>query len=479
MKIILAGYNVDAEALEKLRKAAGKDAALEEALSPESLSAAYARISRSPKSVDKLRAESRREIEKMRERNQRIVFEYGHSSIAEHACFNFDVLGVSRLAIEELESARLASYTEKSQRYVRMESDFYVPPQIEGTKLGGEYVEAAQRLGSIYKELAALLEERFPEEKNLANEDARYVLPLCAKTQLGMTVNARTLERSLRKLAGSELDECRELGAALHAEAVKVAPSLFLFTEPPLYENREAARKAAGAAFEILGLGADGGEETPSVNYKTVELLACDKDADKKIAASILFELYGGASYADCLKAVKAMSKKELSAFYKAHFADMTEFSPAWRQFETASFTFEIKLSAAAYGQLKRHRMATIVAQPYDVSIGVTLPYRIVQAKGEKLFYEAVKISEKMYDKTLGVLPSAAPYALLNAHMRRVLFTINAREAYHLARLRCDMHAQWDVRNVSDEIIALAKKAAPFAMSMACGKDAFARTKRK
>lgn len=475
MKIILAGYNVDAEALSKLEAAGGKSEAFEDALTPETLSAAYARISRSAKSVDRLRADMRREVEKMRSLNQRIVFEYGHASVAEHACFNFDVLGVSRLAIEELESSRLASYTEKSQRYVRIDSDFYVPPQIAGSKLESEYVAAVEELGRIYKELAKLLEERFPEEKQLANEDARYVLPLCAKTQLGMTVNARTLERMLRKLGGSSLEESIELGAALHEEAAKVAPSLFLFTDPNPYEDRAAMRKRLGDSFAKLEGRPDDDEDGDE--YRTVKLVSRDKDADKKIAAATLFELYAEASYEACLDAVNKMSKKELEAFYKTHFADMTEFSPAWRQFETANFTFEIKISAAAYGQLKRHRMVTIIAQPYDVSIGVTLPYRIVQAKGEKLFYEAVKISEKMYEKTLRVSEPDAPYMLLNAHMRKILMTLNAREAYHLARLRCDMHAQWDVRNLAGEIIALTKKSAPLAMSLACGKDAFARTK--
>lgn len=45
----------------------------------------------------------------------------GHSSIAEHAVFNLDILGVSRLAVETIERFRLCSYTEKSQRYVRLE----------------------------------------------------------------------------------------------------------------------------------------------------------------------------------------------------------------------------------------------------------------------------------------------------------------------------------------------------------------------
>ena len=52
MRVILAGFNVDIEALQEYKN--GKVI-----LTPESISAAYARISRSPKSVDGLRKEAR------------------------------------------------------------------------------------------------------------------------------------------------------------------------------------------------------------------------------------------------------------------------------------------------------------------------------------------------------------------------------------------------------------------------------------
>ncbi len=54
----------------------------------------------------------------------------GHSSIAEHAVFNIDVIGVSRLLVEEIEKFRLCSFTEKSQRYVLLKDDFVIPAEI-------------------------------------------------------------------------------------------------------------------------------------------------------------------------------------------------------------------------------------------------------------------------------------------------------------------------------------------------------------
>jgi len=129
MKVVLAGYNVDREALDEVRRAA--PARLD--LTPETLSASYARISRDARPVDELRRAARAEVDKARRSNRAIIFKMGHHSVAEHAVFNFDVMGVSRLAIEEIEKFRLGSYTEKSQRYITLGSDFVVPAEIVAT----------------------------------------------------------------------------------------------------------------------------------------------------------------------------------------------------------------------------------------------------------------------------------------------------------------------------------------------------------
>ena len=123
MKILLAGYNVDYNLIRELKE----KSALRQDITPETISAAYARISRSPKSVNELRADALTEVDKARKSNRNIVFEMGHSSVAEHAVFNIDVIGVSRLLTEEIEKFRLCSYTEKSQRYVLFDGDFVVP----------------------------------------------------------------------------------------------------------------------------------------------------------------------------------------------------------------------------------------------------------------------------------------------------------------------------------------------------------------
>jgi len=186
MQVNLAGYNIDSSLISKLQT---------ETATPEVISAAYARISRSEKSITELREQALKELEKARRSNQKIIFELGHSSVAEHSVFNFDLIGISRLLTELVETLRFASFTEKSQRYVAFSDDFVIPQELENTflkPLRDEYIQTMQALFDEYKEsLQAILEyykNNLPELKKSeiegkAKEDARYILPLATKTQ--------------------------------------------------------------------------------------------------------------------------------------------------------------------------------------------------------------------------------------------------------------------------------------------------------
>ena len=133
MEVILAGHNIDYEIIREIAAAHPE----RQDLTPETVAAAYARISRNPRPVNELRMLARGEVEKARASNRNIVFEMGHSSIAEHAVFNLDFLAVSRLLVEEIERFRLASYTEKSQRYVLLHRRFRHPRRGPPGRSGG------------------------------------------------------------------------------------------------------------------------------------------------------------------------------------------------------------------------------------------------------------------------------------------------------------------------------------------------------
>ncbi len=478
LKIILAGFNLDYETIQDAR-AASPGA---EHFTPETLSAAYARISRNPAPVNELRAAARKEVEKARRSNQSIVFDMGHSSIAEHAVFNIDVIGVSRLLVEEIEKFRLCSYTEKSQRYVLLQDDFVIPREVRDAGLAEAFTQTVKAQNAFYHRLyEGLLPWVFDQHRELASvaanrsmlegwakEDARYILCLATEAQLGMTLNTRNLELMLRRLAAHSLDEAKDYSRQLYDATRHIAPSLVRHTAATEYDTRtrenlrEIAKTIAGKA----------GRHPVEGPPEEVRLAWITPDADNRMAAALLHAA-SSLPLEKCLAAVASLSSTDKEALFKASFRSMKAWDAPLREFENVDLQFDLVVSASCFAQLKRHRMATLVAQDYDPALDVTVPPSIAAIGMEKTFRQMTARTEETFETIRRASHLAAPYILTNAHRKRVLMKMNARELYHIARLRADRHAQWDIRQLAEKMLALARKTMPLTLMMAGGKDQF------
>jgi flavin-dependent thymidylate synthase len=449
-------------------------------LTPETISAAYARISRNPKPVNELREIARQEVDRARKSNQNIIFGLGHSSVAEHATFNFDIIGASRFAVETIEHFRLASYTEKSQRYILFEDDFIVPEELKNTQFVEEYNSLIREQNQVYFQLYDILKPYFFEHhkllakdsknhrmlEGLAKEDARYVISLATQTQLGMTVNARTLENMIAKCNSHHLSEVNEYARLLYEATKNYAPSIVKYVEPTSYLKDK--KRSLLAYTQELNTNFSGDEKTLS----TAALIDFPADIDDKILATALFRLSEN-SYNKCVQKVKLLSESEKENFFKVMFRDMNSWDSVLREFEFASFTFQLVVSASNFGQLKRHRMANIITQDYSPNLGITIPESIVQTGQKNIFLDTIEKTNKFYWKLYKQFPELAPYVLTNAHRRRVLFKINMRELYHFLRMREDKHAQWDIRKTAEDIHNIIRKEIIWAGALLGGKNQF------
>jgi thymidylate synthase ThyX len=209
----------------------------------------------------------------------------------------------------------------------------------------------------------------------------------------------------------------------------------------------------------------------PRPAHESVTLVEATPEADRRLVASLLFGSTAR-SYAECWRRAGEMTAAEREDFVKAALRRMESWHAPQREFEHVSASFELIVSAACFAQLKRHRMATLTAQPYDPTLGVTVPASVREAGMESAFLEETARASALHD-ALAPLGPAAAYALTNAHRRRVLFTANARELYHLSRLREDEHAQWDIRAIASRAIEEARRVMPLTLLLAAGKDRF------
>ncbi len=146
--------------------------------------------------------------------------EVGHESMVEHACATF-YIRASRVLTHELVRHRLASYSQRSQRYVKETDPKYVePPEIKANKSAHkQFNEAMAACWQAYSDLLA---------RGIKAEIARYVLPNACETQIICTWNFREI-RHIIKLRTSKraLPEFRLVAEEIRRLAKKMAPRIF------------------------------------------------------------------------------------------------------------------------------------------------------------------------------------------------------------------------------------------------------------
>ena len=194
---------------------------------PEVTIAAAARISTSPLPTRRLmEKESQEEAAKLIDR----LINAGHMSPLEHSSFTLSLEGISRVTSHQLVRHRLASFTQRSQRYVRMsEPKFVIPPTLAATPgLRARFEKGVRAAFDLYIELV---------EAGVAEEDARYLLPSAMETEVVMTMNARELiTASGLRLCPRAQWEIISLFEGIKAEVTRVAPTIGKHLRPKCYK---------------------------------------------------------------------------------------------------------------------------------------------------------------------------------------------------------------------------------------------------
>ena len=234
---------------------------IEHTPSPEKVVASAAKLCYSQVGVDEI-------LENLDEEKTRnfldMLMSYGHHSPIEHVSFTFAIEGVSRSLTHQLVRHRVASYSQQSQRYVRLEQfEYIIPPNIEENKEAKEiFIKSMNRTQEEYNQLVEILSaeelnnllKEYLSDKGLvtleevdakeyriikskaekkAIEDARYVFPNACETKIMATMNARELIHFFNHRCCNRAQwEIRQMAKEMLMQARKVAPILFKYAGP-------------------------------------------------------------------------------------------------------------------------------------------------------------------------------------------------------------------------------------------------------
>lgn len=174
-----------------------------------------------------------------------MLMNLGHESPIEHVSFTFGVEGISRVLSHQLVRHRIGSYSQQSQRYVRLDGfDYVIPPAIADIPEAKEMFQKAMKEDQqyynqitemLYNDYLKKYMDRGESEKSARNkaekssiEDARYVFPNACETKIIFTMNTRSLFNFFRLRCCNRAQwEIRLLATEMLRLVKGVYPSLF------------------------------------------------------------------------------------------------------------------------------------------------------------------------------------------------------------------------------------------------------------
>lgn len=174
----------------------------------------------------------------------------GHESVMEHVSFTFGIEGISRACSHQLVRHRIASYSQKSQRYVNENGfEFVTPPEIEAIpEAKGEFDCIMNEITESYARIVDLLTEShkirlmnegldektaLSKARKTANEDARFILPNACETKIVVTMNVRSLFNFFRHRCCRRAQwEIRAVADEMLKLCMETAPNIFSHAGP-------------------------------------------------------------------------------------------------------------------------------------------------------------------------------------------------------------------------------------------------------
>ena len=216
----------------------------------------------------------------------------------------------------------------------------------------------------------------------------------------------------------------------------------------------------------------------------TVKLISHTPDPERTVACAA--KLCYSASDIDTL--MDGLTDEKVHSFVDM-LAEIGHESPI----EHVSFTFGIEgVSRALLAQITRHRIASysVKSQRY-VTEGcfefVTPPEIAEDPEATKIFRDAMQSAQDSYDRIAALLKERhqaafmaqgkdektaarlaekkaiedARFVLPNACETKMVVTMNARSLFNFFRHRCCNRAQWEIRDVAEQMLRLVSAVAP------------------
>ncbi len=183
----------------------------------------------------------------------------GSDAMLRHGSFTFDLQGISRAASHQIVRHRIASFSQQSQRYVKVTRSYgylrppgisegvKVPVEIQGHKLDLNFTDVMDLTRQAEEGLVA---------KGIKAEDSRYLRPNAATTNIVMSMSPRQLIHFFNLRCAPDAQwEIRDLAWSMYAAVKLAAPQIFWSL--PAAKESDYIKKRVSIVDDLVRKGED------------------------------------------------------------------------------------------------------------------------------------------------------------------------------------------------------------------------------
>lgn len=398
---------------------------------PTQQAAILAKYSRSPDTVETLIAGTPEF--KSDAFQERVVVNYGHSSVAELATIPVCFEGVSIVASKVLESLPRPGCSEKSTRMVKFHRSQWYDPTEDGS-LGEEFANLLQSMFSLYDRVIDWAQTAGFEERE-ALDIARSILPAGVTTNLGLVAYPRDLAKLQQYLLSSPNPELCNIGRHMQANLQKIGGPLIRHAEAqPWLQNWQPAHGGFLPVQAAAGIGA-----------YLVQFSAAHRFAEEDFYA-FAAQVYG--------MTVDDFIEKMNARPFKAEVPDA---------FRALRAVFTICIDFGSFRDLQRHRRMNQQVPLFRANYGWVTPKELLNSDLTKEFCAL------MHDLQGRVHVSSQPswarqYVIPMAFLHICEFDMDLQQLYYLTELRTQPGGHINYRQVAWQMAQAATKIWPKAM---------------
>lgn len=464
LKKTKTGYKVTPAGEDFLKKSitntSGNVYAFTEGLSPITIAAAMARLSRRG---DDMRitildefAQSAGKDEKLL---QRVITAYGDDSVQQLVSQHLVVENASNLLTKKLEWGRLAAYLEQSTRYIYYDQKdsegkyrYFVPEYLE-QKIKTLYTRTLDQIFDLYSEMVHKLTDYVREHSSVPKEEQdvawqgatraqacdaiRPVLPVATKSTVGIFASGQALESLITHLLSDEMPEAHAVGRQMLVECRKVLSS-FLQRVDITDRGVLAMGYKAFTHEGVKNLSQKYLPDHYGASEDAVNLVSVWPRNELDLVPDMLYE-HSNLSLKELTNLTNKWSYKKKVEVFKSYIGERSNrrHKPG-RALEKAHYNWDLICDYGIFRDLQRHRIVDDLEwQVLTPRYGYEIPTLVEEAGLSDQFEKCFDLSLKLYDALQKAnYTLEAQYATLFGHRMRWKITYNAREAFHFHELR-------------------------------------------